>query len=123
MQVVALAHEREQARGPAGGAARPDGSFSWFLAADAPAAAGMAVTPRCRGSVPEAAACDQGSGEDGADRRADAAANHATCVMASHADRREARSQKAAWPMAAPASRPETGRPEGPPVTSRRRRP
>src|SRR5215472_6126693 len=62
--------------------------------------AGMAVTPRCCGSVPEAVACDQGSGEDGVGRRADAAGNHATCVMASHADRREARSQKAARPMA-----------------------
>src|SRR5215813_3654420 len=60
----------------------------------------MAVTPRCRGGVPEAVACDQGSGEEGAGRRADAAGNHATCVMASHADRREAQSQQAAPPMA-----------------------
>src|SRR5262249_19673318 len=63
-------------------------------------AARMAVTPRCRGGAPEAVACDQGSGEEGAGRRADAAGNHATCVMASHADRREAHSQKAAPPMA-----------------------
>jgi hypothetical protein len=65
--------------------------------------------------VPEAAACDQGSGEDGAARRADAAGNHATCVMASHADQREAHSQQAAWPMAATTSRRETGAPEGSP--------
>ena len=38
---------------------------------------------------PEAVACDQGSGEDGAGRRADAAGNHATCVTAFHADQRE----------------------------------
>jgi hypothetical protein len=36
----------------------------------------------------------QGSGEDGAGRRADAAGNHAACVMAFHADRRKARSQQ-----------------------------
>ena len=60
----------------------------------------MAVTPRCRGPVPEAAACEQGSGEDGAGGPADPAGNHATCVMASHADQREARSQNAARPMA-----------------------
>src|SRR5215471_8377144 len=71
---------------------------SWPLMPQPTAA--MAVTPRCCGGVPEAAACDQGSGEDGAGRRADAAGNHATCVMAFHADRREARSQKAARPMA-----------------------
>src|SRR5215469_14046482 len=35
--------------------------------------------------------------------------------MASHADRREARSQKAAWPMTATTSRQETGAPGGPP--------
>jgi len=29
-------------------------------------AARMAVTPACRGPVPEAAACEQGNGEDGA---------------------------------------------------------
>src|SRR5215468_10204591 len=75
----------------------------------------MAVTPRCRGSVPEAVACHQSSGEEGAGRRADAADNHATCVMASHADRREARSQQAAWPMAATTSRQETAAPGGPP--------
>ena len=40
--------------------------------------------------------------------------NHATCVMAIHADRREARGLKTAWPMAAPASRQETGRRESP---------
>ena len=82
-----------------------------------------AVTPRYCGGVPEAVACDQGTGGDGTGRRADAAGNHATCVMASHADRRKARSQKAAWPMAAPASGQETGAPGGPPVASRRRRP
>src|SRR6516165_7553221 len=70
-----------------------------------------AVTPRYCGGVPEAVAHDRGSGEDGAGRRADAAGNHATCVMASHADRREARSQKAARPIAAMTSRQETGAP------------
>src|SRR6516165_12401420 len=76
-----------------------------------PPAAGMAGTPRCCGSVPEAAACDQGNGEDGAGRRADAAGNHATCVMASHADRRRGPQPEAARPMAAMTSRQETGAP------------
>jgi len=34
---VALVHEREQVCGPAGGAGRRDGCFSWFLAAGASA--------------------------------------------------------------------------------------
>src|SRR5262249_26325423 len=53
---------------------------------------------------------------------ADAAGNHATCVMASHADRREARSQQPRGDghdrpdlMAATTSRQETGAPGGPP--------
>jgi hypothetical protein len=44
--------------------------------------------------MPEAFACDQGSGEYGAGRCADAAGHHATCVMTFHADRPEARSQE-----------------------------
>jgi len=50
-------------------AGRHDGSFvgSWSLMPQP--TAGMAVTPRCCGSVPEAVACDPGSGEDGAGRR------------------------------------------------------
>ena len=49
---------------------------------------------RRAGRPGDARPCDQGSGEDGTGRRADAAGNHATCVMAFHADRREARSQQ-----------------------------
>src|SRR5215471_4287037 len=46
--------------------------------------------------MPEAVACDQGSREYGADRRADAAGHHATCLMTFHPGRREARSQEPA---------------------------
>ena len=130
-QVVALVHDREQVCGPAGGV--PAVTMAPFPGSGPlmrQPAARMAVTPRCRGSVPEAAACDRGSGEDGAGRRADPAGNHAACVMASHADRREAHSQQSRGGshdrpdlMAATISRQETGAPGWPPVTSRRRRP
>src|SRR5215471_9610172 len=60
--------------------------------------------------------------EDRADRRADATGNHATCVMAFHADRREARSQQPRGDghdrpdlMATTTSRQETGAPGRPP--------
>ena len=70
-----------------------------------------AAVPRARAGG--AVACDQGSGEDGAGRRADAAGNHATCVMAFHADRREAHSQQAGPWLPRPAGR-RPGGPEGP---------
>src|SRR5215472_5837680 len=92
----------------------PAGAMAPFLGSGPlmrPPAARMAVTPRRRGAVPEAVGCDQGGGEEGAGRRVDAAGNHATCVMASHADRREARSQQAARPMAQELPRPADRRP------------
>src|SRR6516165_9355777 len=90
-------------------------AFSWFLVAGTSAesrdgrdAAVLRVS---------AGACRMRSGQ----RRADAAGNHATCVMASHADRREARTQQPRGGshdhpdlMAATASRQETLAPGGP---------
>jgi hypothetical protein len=103
-----------------------DGPLSWFLAAAASAdgrdgrdAAVLRVN---------AGGCRVRSGQRRGWRRPARGCSryHATCVMAVHADRREAHGQKAARPMAhGYHDQPAGGRGAGrvPRVTSRRRRP
>src|SRR5262249_21135628 len=88
--------------------------FSWFVVADASAdgrhgrdaVALRASTGGCRSRSGQRRGCRRPTRGCG---------NHATCVTASHAGRREARSQKAARPVAATTSRQKTGGARGPP--------